>query len=608
MKKSLIYFALAIILIISACGTGKETAKVSEEAMATESKKANDFFERVFNEEVDRSPEFQSYIGIKKDYDKWNDRSEANAAKELEITKQNLKFLNDNIDYEKLDEETRLSYDLYIYEAEKEIENWQWRHHNLPVNQMFGRHSDFPSFLINIHRISDEADAEAYISRLQDIDKAIDQELEGLKIREQKGIIPPKFTYPLVISDINNLLTGYPFDDTDKESTLYEDFKGKVEKLEISGERKTELLAAAETALVKDVQPGYLKLKNYLLQLEEKAPQQSGAYKYPEGLEFYNAALKNFTTTDLTAEEIHQIGLKEVERIHDEMREIMKKVGFQGSLQDFFNYLKEDKRFVYPNTPEGKEAYRKEAVAIIENMKGRLDELFLTKPKADIIVKAVEPYREKSAGGAFYQSPSLDGTRPGIYYINLYDMDNQPIYLMESLAYHEGIPGHHMQLAIAQELEDIPTFRKYAKNTAYVEGWALYSEMIPKEIGMYTDVYKDFGRLGYELFRAARLVVDTGIHAKGWTREQAIAYMNENTSNPPGDNEKEVERYIVWPGQATGYKIGMLKILELREKAKKSLGEDFDIREFHDQVITHGPLPLNMLEDVVDKWIEAKRS
>jgi uncharacterized protein (DUF885 family) len=286
----------------------------------------------------------------------------------------------------------------------------------------------------------------------------------------------------------------------------------------------------------------------------------------------------------------------------------MKKVNFKSdSLQEFFTFMRTDKRFYYPTTQAGKKAYLSKATEIINTMRGKLDSLFLTKPKAAIEVKAVEAFREKSAGGAFYSAPALDGSRPGHYYVNLYTLGDQPIYQMESLAYHEGIPGHHMQIAISQELENIPQFRKLSGNTAYVEGWALYSELVPKEIGFYTDPYSDFGRLANEIFRACRLVIDTGIHHKKWTREQALAYFIQNCPSPENDLRKEVERYIVWPAQATGYKIGMLKILELREMAKKELGNQFDIRQFHDVLLTNGSLPLDILEENVKRWIQTKK-
>jgi uncharacterized protein (DUF885 family) len=334
---------------------------------------------------------------------------------------------------------------------------------------------------------------------------------------------------------------------------------------------------------------------------------RDGAWKLPDGDAFYNRALARTTTTDMDAETIHNLGLAEVERIHGEMRDIMRDVNFDGDLQAFFEFTRVDSQFYYPDTPEGKERYLSEATAWIDDMKARLDTLFLVKPQADLVVKAVEPFREKSAGKAFYQRPAPDGSRPGTYYANLYTMEAMPIYQMEALAYHEGIPGHHMQIAIAQELQGIPKFRRFGGYTAYTEGWGLYAELIPKEIGLYDNPYSDFGRLAMELWRACRLVVDTGIHAKKWTREEAIDYLKLNTPNPESDIVKAIERYIVMPSQATAYKVGMLKILELRERAKQVLGEKFDIREFHDAVLKQGPLPLTVLEGQVDIWIAKKQ-
>jgi len=273
-------------------------------------------------------------------------------------------------------------------------------------------------------------------------------------------------------------------------------------------------------------------------------------------------------------------------------------------LQKFFTFMRSDKQFKLPNTDAGRAVYLKNAVTAIDTMKASLDSMFIVKPKAELKVKRVEPFREKSAGRAFYQSPSLDGSRPGTYYVNLEDMNQMAVYELEALAYHEGIPGHHMQRAIAQELEGIPTFRKIGGYTAYTEGWGLYSEMLPKEYGFYTDPYSDFGRLSMELWRACRLVVDTGIHAKKWSRETAIDYLREATPSPELDVVKAIERYIVMPGQATAYKIGMLKILELRAKAKTALGKKFDIRNFHDVILKNGALPLSVLEEQVDGYIK----
>jgi uncharacterized protein (DUF885 family) len=291
------------------------------------------------------------------------------------------------------------------------------------------------------------------------------------------------------------------------------------------------------------------------------------------------------------------------------MRKIMEKVGFKGDLQAFFKFMREDPQFYLPQTEEGQQKYLAMATQIVDDMKKRLDELFITKPKADIVVKAVEKFRESSAGKAFYNQPAPDGSRPGMFYVNLANMKDNPTYELESLAHHEGIPGHHMQIAIAQELKGIPKFRKFGgRYTAYSEGWGLYSELTPKEIGMYQDPYSDFGRLSLELWRAGRLVVDTGIHAKRWTRQQAIDYLKQNTPNAETDCIDSINRYIVMPSQATAYKIGMLKILELREKAKKELGAKFDLRQFHEVVLTNGPVPLDILEELVNAWVKSKSS
>ena len=573
---------------------------------ATESDKANALFDALFDMAVDRSPTFQTFLGIKKEYGKWDDGSDERSHEDLELTKINLAKIKSAINFEDLDNQTKVSYRLAVDDSEREIENFKYRFHNYPVNQMFGVQSGAPSFMINYHRISDVSDAEAYLSRLNGFTQRIDDVTTGLDTRVNLGIIAPKFVYPYVISDSNNIITGKPFDDLEKDSTLLADFKKKVNALDVDDTKKSELIAQANDVLVNSVKPAYDKLIAKVQEIEAKAGTIDGAWNLPDGEAFYNTALARTTTTDLTANEIHEIGLSEVKRIHGEMRDIMQKVGFEGDLQAFFEFMRTDKQFYKPETDAGREEYLQENRDVINNMKSRLDELFLTKPKADLTVKRVEPFREKSAGKAFYNRPAPDGSRPGIYYANLYKMSEMPTYQMEALAYHEGIPGHHMQLAISQELQGLPKFRKFGGYTAHTEGWGLYSEYLPKEIGLYSDPYSDFGRLAMELWRACRLVVDTGIHAKKWTREEGIAYYGDNTPNPKGDTIKMVERHIIMPSQATAYKIGMLKILELRAKAKKELGDKFDLREYHDVVITNGALPLNVLEQMVDEYIASK--
>ncbi|REL35999.1 DUF885 domain-containing protein [Thalassotalea euphylliae] len=613
-NKSLLALALSTA-VLAGCGSEQSTntAPVAEKATEqqtvaaaqTESEKANALFDQIFDEGIDRSPMMQTFLGIKKDYDKWNDISEENALKELEITKQDLKRIQ-ALDVSKLDQQTAVSYALLEQKLQQEIDDFQWRHHNYPVNQMFGLHSQVPAMLINQQTIADEKEANDYIARVNGTNKLINQLIDQLKIREAKGIIAPKFVFPHVIRDSKNIIAGAPFE-AGEDGTILADFRKKVNKLELDDAKKAALIADVEKALVEQLKPAYDSLVAYLMELETKADTRDGAWKFPEGEAFFNNALNRTTTTDLTSDQIHEIGLSEVARIHDEMRAIMKKVNFEGDLAAFFEFMRNDKQFYYNSDEEGRARYLKEATAYIDTMKERLDELFLSKPKAGLIVKAVEPFREKSAGKAFYQQPTPDGSRPGIYYANLYDMEAMPTYQMEALAYHEGIPGHHMEIAMKQELEGIPKFRKFGRYTAYTEGWGLYSEMIPKEIGFYQDPYSDFGRLAMELWRACRLVVDTGIHAKKWTREQGIEYYVTNTPNAKSDAVKMVERHVVMPSQATAYKIGMLKIVELREMAKEKLGDKFDIRQFHNVVLSQGPVPLNVLTDMVNEYI-AKNS
>ncbi|MDG1393761.1 MAG: DUF885 domain-containing protein [Flavobacteriaceae bacterium] len=596
---------LSISLLIVSCK--EKSANVYTEAeIASESKKVSDFFQKSFDEGVDMYPEFQTRLGIKKDYGKLNDNSPALEEKNLKMNKEELAWLTDSVNVAALSKEVLLSYNLFKQNLENSIEDYKYRLHDYPVNQMFGAQSGKPAFMINMHRIDDVKDAEAYISRLNGFKNYFDQLVENLKAREAIGVVPPKFVFDKVVQDSENILIGQPFDFSKKQSTLLKDFLKKINELEIDTKTKTRLETQAKQALLTSVKPAYNGLISFMKAQKKRANSDHGAWKFPDGEAFFNTALKRTTTTDLTADEIHEIGLSEVARIHGEMDAIRKNVGFVGNLQAFFQFMKTDKQFYYSEDRQGKEAYLKEAVHLIDSMKTRLNELFITKPKADIIVKAVESFREKSAGKAFYNRPAADGSRPGIYYANLYDMESMPTYQMEALAYHEGIPGHHMQLAIQQELEDVPMFRKFSGYTAYTEGWGLYSEFIPKEMGFYADPYSDFGRLAMELWRACRLVVDTGIHTKKWTRETGIKYYTDNTPNAELDVIKMVERHIVMPSQATAYKIGMLKILELRSKAKDALGDQFDLREFHEVVISQGAIPLNVLEDFVNDYIASK--
>ena len=585
------YTFLIISLLITSCTT-EPPDPVKVEA---ESKKINDYFDRMFDEYVDRSPMLQTRLGIKKDYDKWSDISPERDDFELEQSKKSLKWLKDSVDVKLLDESTRLSYDLYLQGIKDQINDDKYRLYSYPLNQMFGMQSEIPAFLINMHRVSNLDDAEAYVARLEGVKALFDQLIENMRNREEAGIIAPKFVFDHVLFDSRNVISGYPFSGEDS-SAIFKDFYGKVQSLKASSADKKRLISDAVKALNSSVKPAYEALIAMVEDLSEKYDEEDGVWRLKNGSRFYQTALNRTTTTTMTSDQIHELGLKEVERIHGEMEVIKDKVGFEGTLQEFFKEMKENEKFYYPNTAAGKKAYIDEAVKMIDDMKLELDALFITKPKADMIVKAVESFREKSAGKAFYQRPAPDGSRPGIYYANMYDMKMMPKYQMEALAYHEGIPGHHMQLAIAQELTGIPKFRKFGGYTAYIEGWGLYSEYLPKELGFYSDPYSDFGRLAMELWRSCRLVVDTGIHSKKWTREEGIEYYETNTPNDRLDCVKMVERHIVMPGQATAYKVGMNYLLDLRESTEKRLGPDFDIREFHEAILYNGPVPLSQLD------------
>ena len=603
--------ALALLGVM-ACSPANEqnqspTSAVVEAENQTESERLKAFFEQAFEDDLKRSPMFQSYLGIKWDYDKWDDISEAAQDKSVAIAKQRLQTLA-TFDESKLNEQEKLSLRLFKLGIERDLANDEFRHHRYIVHQFRAAHTQVPSFLINIHRVKNKEDALAYISRLQKVNAFFDQVVDQMKLREQAGVFPPAWSYDQMISAAENVITGAPFDNSETASTIWNDFQSKVQQLDLDESEKEGLLEQGKTALLTSVMPAYQKLIKEFEHQRSITPEGDGVWRLPDGDKWYQNRLNWFTTTELTAEQVHQIGLDNVERIHNAMRDIMKQVNFEGSLQEFFVFMREDKQFYLPATEEGRQQYLDKAKHAIAQMRDALPKYFGILPKAPIVVKRVEEFREKSAGKAFYQSPAQDGSRPGIYYANLYDMNAMPIYQLEALAYHEGIPGHHLQRAIAQELEGVPQFQKFLSFTAYTEGWGLYSEELGKDMGFYQDPYSDFGRLAMELWRACRLVVDTGIHTKKWSREEAIAYLVENTPNSEYDSQKAIERYIAMPGQATAYMIGKLKIMELRDKAMNELGDKFNWAGFHDTVLKYGPVPLSILEENVDDWIAQQKA
>jgi len=584
-------FAL-VLLTAAPCPAKNYTA----EEIAAESKRANEFFDKCWDETLARHPVDESFYGIKTHYDQLEDLSDEKAAADLAVAEKQLETMKREFKPEALDPQTQLSCKLFEREVQRQREEFHFRFDVYPVSQMRGVHAQIPTFLINIHKIDNEKDAEAYVARLNAIPKLFDQLRVNLRVSEDKGVVVPRFVFPLVLDACHKVIAGEPFDASGKPSPLLDDFTKKINALkDLDPGERDRLLDETKKALINSVKPAYENLITFLEDQSKRATDDAGVWKFPDGAEFYKTALRHTTTTNMGAGEIHELGLKEVTRIQAEMTKIKDQVGFKGDLPAFFKFMREDKQFYLPDTDEGRAKYLAKAVQIVDEMKRRLDELFITKPKADIVVKAVEKFREQSAGKAFYQQPAPDGSRPGMFYVNLREMHSNPTYELESLAHHEGIPGHHMQIAIAQELAGIPKFRKFSHAyTAYVEGWGLYSELTPKEIGMYQDPYSDFGRLSLELWRAGRLVVDTGLHDKKWTRQRAIDYLKTNTSNAEAD--------------CIDSKIGMLKILQLREKAKKQLGSRFDLRQFHEVITTNGAVPLDVLEELIDRWINSRQA
>ena len=502
---------------------------------------------------------------------------------------------------------------MWKYNLAQAERGWEFRNQGYVLHQMGSWQSGLPTFLLAQHRVDEESDMVAFIARIGGIGTAMDQLLAQAQANAEAGTRPPRFAYDAVILESKNLTTGAPFDDGEA-SAMWEGVERHLAKLledgTIDEARADALREDARKALTEQFQPAYGRVIEWFEKdIENTDAEAKGVSALPNGEAFYAAALSNMTTTELTADEIHQIGIDEVARIQGEMRGIMDTVGFKGSLQEFFEFTRDDPQFFYPDNEAGAQMYIDQATKDIDAMRERLPAYFGRLPKAPLEVRRVEAFREQDGAAQHYQPGTPDGSRPGVYYAHLSDMTSMPKTDLETIAYHEGIPGHHMQISIAQELESIPKFRSQGSfNSAFIEGWALYSEFLAKEMGGFEDPYSDFGRLSNELWRAIRLVVDTGIHSKGWSEEQAVKYALENSPNQETAVRSEVQRYFVLPGQATSYKIGMLRIQELRRRAETELGDKFDIRGFHDTVLGGGTVPLSILETQVDRWIAASKA
>jgi uncharacterized protein (DUF885 family) len=571
----------------------------------------NLFYEKVFVQVLFDEPELLSSLGLVEQFGftshngKLSDESPAHQQKVFERWERDLADLR-AYPLDRQSPSQRLSTHVLEWFVERQVEGEKYQWHTYPVNQLFGVQNEFPSFMANTHRLLNRKDCEYYIMRLGALPKKFDQTLEGLKVREQKQILPPRFVVEEVLKEMSDFIAKPA-----AENILAASFKSRAAKIDkLSDKEREDFQTRVETEITKRVYPAYQKLIDYFKGVLPKATTDDGVWKLPDGDAFYAYVLRENTTTNMPPNEVHELGLHEVTRIEGEMRTLLDANGFAGQpIGEAMDKLGKDPRFLFSNDDKGRvEAlveYRRLLDTAMENCK----QLFLTMPKAKCEVRRVEQFKEATAPGAYYQGGAMDGSRPGIFYANLRDMNEAPKWTMPTLAYHEGIPGHHWQISIAQELKDVPQFRKVIPFTAYAEGWALYCEWLAKKVGWYDkDPFGDLGRLQAELFRAVRLVVDTGIHAKHWTREQAITYMREKTGMGEKEVKAEIERYIVMPGQACAYKVGMLKIQELRARAEQELGTKFDQREFHDALLKNGALPVEILEEQVNKYIQRKKA
>ncbi|MEM9179898.1 MAG: DUF885 domain-containing protein [Pseudomonadota bacterium] len=628
MRKNLTLFtALATVFALSSCDVVRAPSASSTEAetetvetataptveeIAAETERLNAWFEEKYELEVLESPIQLTFLGRDERQGEIDDFSEAALDAQLARSRANVAELQTSFDYDKLTPDAKTSYDLWIYQAERAEAADEFRYNAYVFDQMQAIHTFFPQLLIAFHKVVDGEDMDNYLLRIEGSVRAMDQLLDQSQTIADRGVRPPYFAFDLVTAEAQKIITGAPFDESGVDSDIWADAQAKIANLleqeAIDQAKADQLTADIRTALVEQWQPAYERLIAW--QEEDKvnaSPEAAGVSALPNGIAYYNERLANQTTTALTADEIHEIGLSEVARLRAEMEAIQADFGFEGSLQEFFAFLrdtKDDERLYYPNTDEGRQGYIDDATAAIDGIKAVLPDYFGILPKADMVVKRVEPFREQDGAAQHYFPSTPDGSRPGVYYAHLSDMTAMPKRELEVIAYHEGLPGHHMQIAIQLELEAVPTFRTQAGITAYSEGWGLYSEWLAIEMpGTYQDPLSRFGRAGSEIWRAIRLVVDTGLHAKGWSEEQAVEYFMANSAITEAQARSEVRRYLVLPGQATSYKVGMLKIQELRQKSEAELGEAFDIRAFHDTILGGGALPLAILERRVDEWI-----
>ena len=599
-----------LLLTLSLVGCDRQlqpTPTVAEPHSVTD---INAWFDARHEEELQFSPIQLTFLGRKERHDELDSLTYDAFATQLAWKRQTVEEMQTIFDYASLAPQEQISYDLWIYQYEQMEESKRFFYDSLPFSQMGGLQSFIPTFLINFHKVEDTQDLKAYITRVKAVAPRMREALANVERSASRGVMPPLFALNGVIQQSQAVITGAPFNALASiDSDIWADIRKKTASLVaqnlLSASQAEALLDDAKQALISNLKPAYEQIIAWAeAQKDRTSTVSTGIGTQPNGAAYYKHRLATQTTTDLTADEIHQIGLREIKRIRLAMHETMAELNFDGDLATFFNHVRDGKWNYFPDTQAGRDAYISEATAAIANIKTRLPDFFGLSPETDLIIKRVEAFRERDGAAQHYYPGTPDGSRPGIYYVHLSDMAAVPKNQLEVIAYHEGLPGHHMQIAIAQALDNLPKFRTQANFTAYSEGWALYSEVLAREIpGTFLDPYSRFGQQTSEIWRAIRLVVDTGLHAKGWTAQEAINFFMQNSPEPLESVTSEIHRYIVMPAQATSYKIGMLKIQQLRNRAEQTLGKTFDIRSFHDVILGAGALPLPILERVVEQWI-----
>ncbi len=595
--KHLIAAMLAALILVAACSESTEsTATATPEASPSAALHA--LFEEHFERDLEMNPLSATSIG---DY-RYNDRmansnSPEYLAESEAMDKEFLTRLMD-IDREQLDYQDQLSFDIFKINRELSLEGNQYPFHLQPINQFYSMTSSFVQLGsgTSSHPFKTVKDYEDFLSRADQFSINIDQVITNMKEGMQQGVTQPRILMKKLVPQIN----AHIVDDIE-ESNFYTPVANMPE--DFSDEDRARLMAAYKDKISSTIIPAYQRISNFLGdEYISSARETVGLYAQPNGADWYSYMVRLRTTTDMTPNDIHQIGLDEVARIHEEMRGVMEEVGFEGSLSEFFEFVNTDDQFFYDEAEELIQGYRD----MSDHVSELSENLFDVTPKTGFEVRRVEPFREASASKGSYRSGTPDGSRPGVFFANAYDIKARGKWAMESLFLHEAIPGHHFQIMIQRENESLPGFRRYGGFTAYSEGWGLYAESLGKELGVYTDPYQYFGGLNAELWRSIRLVVDTGIHAKQWSRQDVLDYMFANSAVAEVRAVSEAERFMAIPGQALAYKVGQLKIRELRNRAEAALGEQFSVKGFHTEVLKDGAMPLFMLEAKIDRWVASQ--